>query len=159
MAFHILYCSVTHTHTETEQQQEHNQNTQIMEVENEMRQSKFRRICVFCGSSQGRKSSYQDAAIDLGNQLVFFFFFFFFFFNLFLSISMLCFSSLLSGIIWLCFCPKMVVSVLSISILIPLFSVITCQSKPPFYLSFLLFLFLPIFWNFPILFLMWVSLF
>ncbi|OIS96185.1 PREDICTED: cytokinin riboside 5'-monophosphate phosphoribohydrolase LOG3 isoform X2 [Nicotiana attenuata] len=32
--------------------------------------SKFKRICVFCGSSQGKKSSYQDAAIELGNELV-----------------------------------------------------------------------------------------
>lgn len=32
--------------------------------------SKFKRICVFCGSSQGKKSSYQDAAVELGNELV-----------------------------------------------------------------------------------------
>ena len=37
----------------------------------EMRQpSKFKRICVFCGSSQGKKSSFQDAAIELGKELV-----------------------------------------------------------------------------------------
>ncbi|OWM82409.1 cytokinin riboside 5'-monophosphate phosphoribohydrolase LOG3 [Punica granatum] len=36
----------------------------------EMKQSRFRRICVFCGSSQGKKSSYQDAAIELGRELV-----------------------------------------------------------------------------------------
>lgn len=41
-----------------------------MEREKEMRQSKFKRICVFCGSSQGKKSSYQDAAVELGNELV-----------------------------------------------------------------------------------------
>lgn len=35
-----------------------------------MQKSKFGRICVFCGSSQGKKSSYQDAAVDLGNELV-----------------------------------------------------------------------------------------
>ncbi|KAI3902957.1 hypothetical protein MKX01_040082, partial [Papaver californicum] len=35
-----------------------------------MGQSKFKRICVFCGSSQGKKSSYQDAAIELGQELV-----------------------------------------------------------------------------------------
>uniref|UniRef100_A0A453J0V4 Uncharacterized protein n=1 Tax=Aegilops tauschii subsp. strangulata TaxID=200361 RepID=A0A453J0V4_AEGTS len=35
-----------------------------------MRQaSRFKRMCVFCGSSQGNKSSYHDAAIDLANQL------------------------------------------------------------------------------------------
>jgi cytokinin riboside 5'-monophosphate phosphoribohydrolase len=32
--------------------------------------SRFRRICVFCGSSQGRKKSYQDAAVELGEELV-----------------------------------------------------------------------------------------
>ncbi|RWW55342.1 hypothetical protein BHE74_00038040 [Ensete ventricosum] len=36
----------------------------------EAKASKFRRICVFCGSSQGKKSSYQDAAIELGKELV-----------------------------------------------------------------------------------------
>ncbi|CAG7902706.1 unnamed protein product [Brassica rapa] len=42
-----------------------------MEVNTEtMQKSKFGRICVFCGSSQGKKSSYQDAAVDLGNELV-----------------------------------------------------------------------------------------
>ncbi|TYJ49680.1 hypothetical protein E1A91_A01G151900v1 [Gossypium mustelinum] len=41
-----------------------------MEMENETQQSKFRRICVFCGSSQGKKSSYQNAAIELGRELV-----------------------------------------------------------------------------------------
>ncbi|KAM3314974.1 hypothetical protein ACQJBY_033625 [Aegilops geniculata] len=36
-----------------------------------MRQaSRFKRMCVFCGSSQGNKSSYHDAAIDLANELV-----------------------------------------------------------------------------------------
>ncbi|KAM0892640.1 hypothetical protein ACQ4PT_025629 [Festuca glaucescens] len=35
-----------------------------------MRQSRFKRICVFCGSSQGKKRSYHDAAIELGNELV-----------------------------------------------------------------------------------------
>ncbi|KAL0847939.1 hypothetical protein Bca101_021186 [Brassica carinata] len=42
-----------------------------MEVNTEtiIQKSKFGRICVFCGSSQGKKSSYQDAAVDLGNEL------------------------------------------------------------------------------------------
>ncbi|KAL5224725.1 hypothetical protein ABZP36_011364 [Zizania latifolia] len=35
-----------------------------------MRQSRFKSICVFCGSSQGKKRSYHDAAIELGNELV-----------------------------------------------------------------------------------------
>ncbi|XP_038885522.1 cytokinin riboside 5'-monophosphate phosphoribohydrolase LOG1-like isoform X1 [Benincasa hispida] len=33
-------------------------------------QSRFRRICVFCGSSSGKNPSYQIAAIQLGKQLV-----------------------------------------------------------------------------------------
>lgn len=41
-----------------------------MEGEQETRQSKFKRICVFCGSSQGKKRSYQDAAVELGKELV-----------------------------------------------------------------------------------------
>ncbi|KAG0493791.1 hypothetical protein HPP92_004785 [Vanilla planifolia] len=41
-----------------------------MEKEKEARQPKFKRICVFCGSSQGKKKSYQDAAIELGKELV-----------------------------------------------------------------------------------------
>ncbi|XP_057536169.1 cytokinin riboside 5'-monophosphate phosphoribohydrolase LOG7-like isoform X1 [Amaranthus tricolor] len=36
----------------------------------EIKPSKFERVCVFCGSSSGKKSSYQEAAIDLGNELV-----------------------------------------------------------------------------------------
>ncbi|XP_010941274.1 cytokinin riboside 5'-monophosphate phosphoribohydrolase LOG1 [Elaeis guineensis] len=32
--------------------------------------SRFRRVCVFCGSSPGNKASYQLAAIQLGNELV-----------------------------------------------------------------------------------------
>ncbi|KAL6903698.1 hypothetical protein ACP4OV_004511 [Aristida adscensionis] len=32
--------------------------------------SRFRRICVFCGSSQGKKKSYHDAAVELGKELV-----------------------------------------------------------------------------------------
>ena len=41
-----------------------------MEMEIEMKHSKFKRICVFCGSSPGKKSSYKDAAIELGKVLV-----------------------------------------------------------------------------------------
>ncbi|KAL8245359.1 hypothetical protein R6Q59_011617 [Mikania micrantha] len=32
--------------------------------------SRFKRICVFCGSSSGKKPSYQEAAIELGKELV-----------------------------------------------------------------------------------------
>ncbi|PSR89955.1 Cytokinin riboside 5'-monophosphate phosphoribohydrolase [Actinidia chinensis var. chinensis] len=41
-----------------------------MEREKEMKQSKFKRMCVFCGSSPGKKSSYKDAALELGRELV-----------------------------------------------------------------------------------------
>ncbi|CAI9776959.1 unnamed protein product [Fraxinus pennsylvanica] len=40
-----------------------------METRSEVKASKFKRICVFCGSSQGKKTSYQEAVIDLGNEL------------------------------------------------------------------------------------------
>ncbi|XP_059281468.1 cytokinin riboside 5'-monophosphate phosphoribohydrolase LOG7-like [Lycium ferocissimum] len=36
----------------------------------EERTSKFKRICVFCGSSSGKKPSYQEAATELGKTLV-----------------------------------------------------------------------------------------
>ncbi|TVU09685.1 hypothetical protein EJB05_43176 [Eragrostis curvula] len=32
--------------------------------------SRFRRVCVFCGSSSGKGSSYRDAAVELGKELV-----------------------------------------------------------------------------------------
>ncbi|GFP96028.1 cytokinin riboside 5'-monophosphate phosphoribohydrolase log7 [Phtheirospermum japonicum] len=32
--------------------------------------SRFKRICVFCGSSSGNKPSYQEAAVQLGQELV-----------------------------------------------------------------------------------------
>ncbi|KAM0827759.1 hypothetical protein ACQ4PT_067980 [Festuca glaucescens] len=35
-----------------------------------MAASRFRRICVFCGSSKGKKTSYQDAAVELGKELI-----------------------------------------------------------------------------------------
>ncbi|KAL6519384.1 Cytokinin riboside 5'-monophosphate phosphoribohydrolase log3 [Orobanche gracilis] len=41
-----------------------------MERESEVKASKFKRVCVFCGSSHGKKSSYQEAAIELGRVLV-----------------------------------------------------------------------------------------
>ncbi|KAK8930839.1 Cytokinin riboside 5'-monophosphate phosphoribohydrolase LOG7 [Platanthera zijinensis] len=40
------------------------------EVEDDFSASRFRRICVFCGSSPGKKASYREAAIELGNELV-----------------------------------------------------------------------------------------
>ncbi|KAF3677623.1 Cytokinin riboside 5'-monophosphate phosphoribohydrolase LOG3 [Capsicum annuum] len=41
-----------------------------MEMKSDVMMSKFKRICVFCGNSQGKKSSYQDLAIELGKELV-----------------------------------------------------------------------------------------
>ncbi|CAL1404259.1 unnamed protein product [Linum trigynum] len=41
-----------------------------MGMEMETMESKFKRVCVFCGSSPGKKSSYKDAAIELGRELV-----------------------------------------------------------------------------------------
>ncbi|XP_007016779.2 PREDICTED: cytokinin riboside 5'-monophosphate phosphoribohydrolase LOG1 isoform X1 [Theobroma cacao] len=41
-----------------------------MEMDMEMKQSKFKSICVFCGSSSGKKSSYREATIELGRELV-----------------------------------------------------------------------------------------
>ncbi|XP_009779809.1 cytokinin riboside 5'-monophosphate phosphoribohydrolase LOG1 isoform X2 [Nicotiana tabacum] len=35
-----------------------------------LKPSRFKRICVFCGSSPGNKPTYQLAAIQLGNQLI-----------------------------------------------------------------------------------------
>ncbi|EAZ45564.1 hypothetical protein OsJ_30225 [Oryza sativa Japonica Group] len=32
-------------------------------------QSRFRRVCVFCGSSSGKRRSYRDAAVELGKEL------------------------------------------------------------------------------------------
>lgn len=68
-----------------------------MERETEMKQSKFKRICVFCGSSPGNKTGYKDAAIELGRELV-----------MFLSLSFVCLyfssASLLSTLIQTNFC-------------------------------------------------------
>lgn len=47
---------------ETEQQQ--NEGNLIQ------RPSRFNRVCVFCGSSSGKRDSYRDAAIELGQELV-----------------------------------------------------------------------------------------
>ncbi|KAM0945235.1 putative LOG family protein [Dioscorea sansibarensis] len=41
-----------------------------MEEEKEITMSKFKKICVYCGSSQGKKKSYQDAANDLAKKMV-----------------------------------------------------------------------------------------
>lgn len=36
-----------------------------------VRPSRFRRVCVFCGSSAGKRNCYQDAAVELGKELVY----------------------------------------------------------------------------------------
>ncbi|KAM0950134.1 putative LOG family protein [Dioscorea sansibarensis] len=41
-----------------------------MEKEKEISMFRFKKSCVFCGSSQGKKKSYQDAVIDLAKELV-----------------------------------------------------------------------------------------
>ncbi|KAJ6814860.1 cytokinin riboside 5'-monophosphate phosphoribohydrolase LOG7-like [Iris pallida] len=42
----------------------------VEKMEEEKVPSRFSRICVFCGSSSGKKSSYQEAAVELGKELV-----------------------------------------------------------------------------------------
>lgn len=39
-------------------------------MDNGQPQSKFRRICVFCGSNSGNRTVFSDAALDLGKELV-----------------------------------------------------------------------------------------
>ncbi|XWS20971.1 hypothetical protein CRYUN_Cryun30bG0015100 [Craigia yunnanensis] len=48
---------------------QHKQQQQLERQPNSMK-SRFRRVCVFCGSSPGKNPSYQLAAIQLGKQLV-----------------------------------------------------------------------------------------
>ncbi|XP_052149459.1 probable cytokinin riboside 5'-monophosphate phosphoribohydrolase LOGL3 [Oryza glaberrima] len=36
----------------------------------QQQESRFKRTCVFCGSSQGNKTTYRDAAVDLAKELV-----------------------------------------------------------------------------------------
>ncbi|KAL3324983.1 hypothetical protein AABB24_038877 [Solanum stoloniferum] len=43
---------------------------EMEKLEKEMKQSKFKKICVFCGSSPGKKSGYKEAAVELGKELV-----------------------------------------------------------------------------------------
>ena len=37
--------------------------------------SRFKSVCVYCGSSTGKRDSYRDAAIQLGQELVYSFHF------------------------------------------------------------------------------------
>ncbi|KAM0941613.1 putative LOG family protein [Dioscorea sansibarensis] len=41
-----------------------------METEKGISMSRFKKICVLCGSSEGKKKSYQDVALDLAKELV-----------------------------------------------------------------------------------------
>ncbi|KAM1242510.1 hypothetical protein ACFX2G_034854 [Malus domestica] len=36
------------------------------------KRSKFRRICVFCGSNSGHRKVFRDTALELGNELCFY---------------------------------------------------------------------------------------
>ncbi|XP_038902735.1 LOW QUALITY PROTEIN: cytokinin riboside 5'-monophosphate phosphoribohydrolase LOG5-like [Benincasa hispida] len=40
------------------------------EMEGKVVRSRFKRVCVFCGSSTGKRDCYRDAAIDLAQELV-----------------------------------------------------------------------------------------
>lgn len=69
--------SNTNIYTQAKQAVKQLLNTHIIQrkmemekLENEMKQSKFKKICVFCGSSPGKKSSYKEAAVELGKELV-----------------------------------------------------------------------------------------
>ncbi|KAI3745483.1 hypothetical protein L1987_58597 [Smallanthus sonchifolius] len=41
-----------------------------MEIEKKQKKSRFKRVCVFCGSSSGKRDVYGDAAIELAQELV-----------------------------------------------------------------------------------------
>ena len=40
-------------------------------MEGKVEKSRFKTVCVFCGSSPGKRESYRDAAIELAQELVF----------------------------------------------------------------------------------------
>lgn len=68
--------SLLHTHRHTKNKTQFGSIAfPLMENQQQQRQpasvkSRFRRVCVFCGSSPGKNPSYQLAAIQLGKQLV-----------------------------------------------------------------------------------------
>ncbi|MBA0822015.1 hypothetical protein Goarm_018835, partial [Gossypium armourianum] len=41
-----------------------------MEMEGEVVKSRFKRVCVFCGSRTGKRKCYTDVAVELGQELV-----------------------------------------------------------------------------------------
>lgn len=40
------------------------------EMEENIVKSRFKRVCVFCGSRTGKRTCYSDAALELGQELV-----------------------------------------------------------------------------------------
>ena len=44
----------------------------------EVASSRFKRVCVFCGSSTGKREAYREAAVELGQELVYICVFLFF---------------------------------------------------------------------------------
>ncbi|GAU26857.1 hypothetical protein TSUD_02590 [Trifolium subterraneum] len=48
----------------------HQQQEQSMKLSSSSNSSKFKRICVFCGTTPGKNPSYQHAAIEFAKQLV-----------------------------------------------------------------------------------------
>jgi predicted Rossmann-fold nucleotide-binding protein len=42
-------------------------------MEGKVVSSRFKRVCVFCGSSTGKRNCYRDAAIELAQELVLFY--------------------------------------------------------------------------------------
>lgn len=76
----FIHSKLSHSFTDKRQTyktRERERERAEMERDTEVRTSKFKTICVFCGSSQGKKTSYQEAAIELGNVLVHIFSLFF----------------------------------------------------------------------------------
>jgi len=51
-------------------EEEEEEAAEVMDMTTTVLSPRFRRICVFCGSSQGKKKTYQDAAVELGQELV-----------------------------------------------------------------------------------------
>ncbi|MBA0605982.1 hypothetical protein Godav_018508 [Gossypium davidsonii] len=41
-----------------------------MDMKGEVLKSRFKRVCVFCGSSTGKRKCYRDAAVELAQELV-----------------------------------------------------------------------------------------
>lgn len=46
-------------------------NPEWREMEGKVVSSRFKRVCVFCGSSVGKRNCYRDAAIEIAQELVF----------------------------------------------------------------------------------------